>query len=55
MSDGSVDLATTTEDAFSIPIAKLNPAQPALFAANAMWPCFERLRRDDPCAFNARG
>ena len=35
-------------EAYSLPLEKLNPAQPALFQADAMWPIFERLRAEDP-------
>ncbi len=49
MSDGNIDL---TKDhrakAYSMPLAEINPAQPALFQADAMWPYFERLRKEDP-------
>ncbi len=34
--------------AYDVPLAALNPAQPALFQADAMWPFFERLRKEDP-------
>jgi cytochrome P450 len=34
--------------AYAEPLETLNPAQPALFQADAMWPMFERLRREDP-------
>jgi len=37
--------------AFSMPIEQINPAQPHLFQQNAIWPYFERLRRDDPVHF----
>ena len=35
-------------EAYRLPIEKLNPAQPELFQADAMWPIFERLRAEDP-------
>ena len=54
MSDGSVDLKNDARaTAYGLPIAELNPAQPALFRDNAMWPYFERLRREDPVHFTA--
>jgi len=34
--------------AYALPLEKLNPAQPELFQADAMWPIFERLRAEDP-------
>ncbi|MEQ1866347.1 MAG: cytochrome P450 [Micropepsaceae bacterium] len=39
--------------AYDVPLASLNPAQPALFQADAMWPLFERLRKEDPVHFTA--
>ncbi len=54
MSDGSIDLATDARaKAYAAPLASLNPAQPALFQADAHWPIFERLRREDPVHFTA--
>jgi cytochrome P450 len=41
------------EEAFSLPLDKLDPAQPALFQADAHWPYFERLRKEDPVHFTA--
>jgi cytochrome P450 len=38
----------------SVPLAELNPAQPALFQANGFWPYFERLRREDPVHYTAQ-
>ncbi len=35
-------------DADTIPLAELNPARSELFQADAMWPYFARLRREDP-------
>jgi len=40
-------------DPYSIPLADLNVAQPELFQADAMWPYFERLRREDPVHYCA--
>jgi cytochrome P450 len=34
--------------AYAEPIETMDPAQPALFQADAIWPYFERLRREDP-------
>ena len=34
--------------AYSLPIDKINVADPALFQNDTMWPYFERLRREDP-------
>ena len=43
MADGSAaGLEAARAEAYALPLAKLNPAQPALFQADAMWPIFER-------------
>ena len=36
---------------YDVPLATLNPAQPALFQQDAMWPIFDRLRKEDPVHF----
>ncbi|MEO1404907.1 MAG: cytochrome P450 [Pseudomonadota bacterium] len=36
------------ERAFSMPLDEIHPAQPSIFQQDAMWPYFERLRRDAP-------
>ena len=56
MSDGAIDLADKTQAATraeiqAAPIETLNPAQPSLFRDDAIWPYFERLRREDPVHF----
>ena len=49
MSDGSIDLKHEARArAYAEPLETLNPAQPDLFAADAMWPYFERLRKEAP-------
>ena len=49
MPDGAVDLkAEARAHIAALPIEALDPAQPDLFAADAMWPIFERLRAEDP-------
>ena len=58
MADGNIgnlaDLrAKAREDAYSAPLESLNPAQPELFEADAMWPIFERLRAEDPVHYTA--
>jgi cytochrome P450 len=35
------------------PIEAVNPADPALFQSDNMWPVFERLRREDPVHFTS--
>jgi cytochrome P450 len=49
MHDGSVDLkAEARARTYALPIEAVDPAQPDLFAQDAMWPIFERLRAEDP-------
>ncbi len=45
--------ARARDEAWSLPLDQLNPAQPALFEHDAMWPVFERLRKEDPVHFTA--
>ncbi|MDA0788765.1 MAG: cytochrome P450 [Proteobacteria bacterium] len=42
-------------DPHSIPLEEIDPAQPGLFAADAHWGLFERLRREDPVHFTPDG
>ncbi len=52
MDDGSVDFRErAAAEAWSVPLEALNPAQPELFVADAMWPIFDRLRREAPVHF----
>jgi cytochrome P450 len=52
MHDGSVDIkAEARARIFAQPIEAVDPAQPDLFAQDAMWPIFERLRAEDPVHF----
>jgi cytochrome P450 len=56
MSDGSIDIrAEAKARAYAEPLATLDPAQPELFADDAMWPYFERLRREAPVHFTPDG
>jgi cytochrome P450 len=59
MSDGSIDLKEAAqaarETAYAEPLESLNPAMPALFQADAMWPYFERLRAEDPVHWTPEG
>ncbi|MCC7267545.1 MAG: cytochrome P450 [Caulobacteraceae bacterium] len=49
MMDGAVDIrAEARARAYDIPLKDLDPAQPDLFAQDAMWPMFDRLRAEDP-------
>jgi cytochrome P450 len=52
MHDGSVDIkAEARARIFAQPIEAVDPAQPDLFAQDAMWPIFERLRAESPVHF----
>ncbi|MBI1238572.1 MAG: cytochrome P450 [Alphaproteobacteria bacterium] len=51
MSNPAVKERANREAAYAEPLETLDPAQPALFQADAMWPYFERLRREDPVHF----
>jgi cytochrome P450 len=42
-------------EAWTLPIEKLNPADPTLFQNDLIWPYFERLRREDPVHYVAEG
>ena len=46
-------IANGIPDPYSIPLADIDVASPRLFKANAMWPYFERLRREDPVHYCA--
>ena len=49
MHDGAVDIqAEARARIINLPIEAVDPAQPDLFAADAFWPIFERLRAEDP-------
>jgi cytochrome P450 len=49
MDDGSLDFKqAAAAEAWSLPVEALNPAQADLFAGDAMWPIFERLRKESP-------
>lgn len=48
MSEQTLNPPDLETDPYSVPIDKLNPAQPALFERNAHWAWFERLRKEDP-------
>jgi cytochrome P450 len=49
----AIDIKAAREEAYALPLEKVNPAQPALFQADAMWPYFERLRKEDPVHYTA--
>ena len=53
MDDGSINikkdrLAEERARVFAMPLEDINPAQPALFQQDLMWPTFERLRAQSP-------
>ena len=43
----------TAEEAYSLPLADLDPAHPRLFEADAIWPYFQRLRAEAPVHYTA--
>jgi cytochrome P450 len=53
MADGHPALTAAREHAESLPLEQINVAQPALFASDAHWPYFARLRRDAPVHYCA--
>jgi len=56
MDDGSTEFKEAAEaQAWTTPIDALNPAQADLFAADAIWPLFERLRKEAPVHWTPRG
>jgi len=49
MPDGSAAIERDVKaEIYAQPLEALNPAQPDLFAADAIWPIFDRLRAEDP-------
>ncbi len=46
-------LERARDDAWSLPLDQLNPAQPDLMAVDAIGPMFERLRKEDPIHYTA--
>jgi len=52
--DGSLDFKqAAAAEAASLPLEALNPAQADLFANDAMWPIFDRLRKEAPVHWTA--
>src|SRR5882757_7137241 len=49
----TIERPTARAHAYSLPIDKINVADPVLFQNDAMWPYFERLRREDPVHYCA--
>ena len=46
-----VDAAAAAAEVDATPLAELNPARTDRFQSDAIWPVFERLRREDPVHF----
>ena len=56
MDDGSLEFReAATAEAWTTPIEALNPAQTDLFVNDAMWPVFDRLRKESPVHWTPRG
>jgi len=56
MDDGSVEFReAAAAEAWATPIEALNPAQSDLFVNDAMWPIFDRLRKESPVHWTPRG
>jgi cytochrome P450 len=54
MADGSKTAAKEARAlAYATPLDQFNPADPALFRNNTLWPWFERLRAEDPVHYTA--
>ena len=54
MSSAAIDnREAAAQDAWSIPLDRINVANPILFKNDAMWPFFERLRKEDPVHYCA--
>ena len=54
MSSAAIDYReAAARDAWSIPLEEINVANPILFKNDAMWPYFERLRKEDPVHYCA--
>ena len=54
MSSAAIDTReAASQDAWSMPLDKINVADAMLFKNDAMWPYFERLRKEDPVHYCA--
>ncbi len=49
-----IDTQAARDEAWTTPLADLNPSKVARFQADTIWPVFERLRREDPVHFTAQ-
>src|SRR5579862_907764 len=45
------DAAAEADEAWTLPLAELDPARTDRFQNDTIWPVFERLRREDPVHF----
>ena len=41
-------LRKAREEAYSTPLKDFHPGAPRLFRDDTLWPCFERLRKEEP-------
>ncbi len=55
MADGAMDLRGMRDAVYAAPLDSLDPAQPALFQSDTVWPIFERLRRESPVHYTEGG
>ena len=53
MSEQGILLDRARDEAWSLPLDQLNPAQPDLMASDATGPMFDRLRKEDPVHYTA--
>jgi cytochrome P450 len=53
MHPASIPPSSAADEAYAIPLDKINVAQPELFETNTMWPYFERLRKEAPVHYCA--
>jgi cytochrome P450 len=45
-------LEQAREHAYSLPLDKIDPANPELFRSDTFWPYFDRLRKEDPVHYS---
>jgi cytochrome P450 len=48
-----IDTEAARDEAWTTPLAELNPSKVVRFETDTIWPMFERLRREDPVHFTA--
>jgi cytochrome P450 len=49
----AVNQKSARDEAYALPLDRIDVAQPKLFQQDAMWPYFERLRKEDPVHYCA--